>query len=76
MSEAIDIRALRKSLNWTQDRLARYLGLDRSSVSRMENGQPAVGAVLQLLKMLATAAANGTADALCPEEPADKEVAQ
>lgn len=66
MSEAIDIKALRKSINWNQDRLARYLGIDRSSVSHMENGRPAVGAVLRLLHMLVAAAANGNADALCP----------
>ncbi|WP_292130846.1 helix-turn-helix transcriptional regulator [Mesorhizobium sp.] len=69
MSDAIDIRALRERIKWKQDRLARYLGIDRSSVSHMENGRPAVGAVLRLLQMLVKAAEAGTADALCPDEP-------
>jgi transcriptional regulator with XRE-family HTH domain len=52
MERAIDIRSLRKRLKWTQDRLADYLGVDRSSVSRMENGQPASGPVERLLSIL------------------------
>ncbi|MGO6707629.1 helix-turn-helix domain-containing protein [Rhizobium johnstonii] len=57
MERAIDIRSLRKRLNWTQDRLAEYLGVDRSSISRMENGQPASGPVERLLSMLEKEAA-------------------
>ncbi|NTI92256.1 helix-turn-helix transcriptional regulator [Agrobacterium rhizogenes] len=34
---------------WTQDQLAEYLGVDRSSVSRMENGGPVSGPVARLL---------------------------
>lgn len=64
-----DILALRSSLNWKQERLARYLGLDRSTVSRMENGQPLRGPVIRLLETLKQAAENGTADQLCPEIP-------
>jgi len=49
---AIDVRALRESLNWTQEQLAEYLGLDRSSISRMESGQEPKGPTLRLLKQL------------------------
>ncbi|WP_283196581.1 DNA-binding transcriptional regulator [Rhizobium sp. BT04] len=52
MEDTLDIRSLRKRLNWTQDRLAEYLGVDRSSISRMENGQPVSGPVERLLSML------------------------
>jgi DNA-binding XRE family transcriptional regulator len=47
-----DIRTLREKLGWTQDHLAEYLGVDRSSISRMEHGQPARGPVLRLLAAL------------------------
>ena len=70
MSTAIDVKALRQRINWTQDRLARYLGIDRSSVSRMESGQTIRGPVGKLLEALAAAADSGTADKLCPETEA------
>jgi transcriptional regulator with XRE-family HTH domain len=50
---AADILALRDKLDWTQEQLAEYLGLDRSSVSRMENGQPPKGPTRRLLEQLA-----------------------
>ncbi|WP_309802427.1 helix-turn-helix domain-containing protein [Methylopila jiangsuensis] len=50
---AIDVRALRKRLNLTQGQLAERLGLDRSSVSRLENGQPPSGPTEVLLRLLA-----------------------
>lgn len=73
METDLDIRKLRESIKWTQDRLARFLGVDRSSVSHMENGRPVRGPVKRLLETLAAAASRGTADALCPEvtEPAE-----
>lgn len=52
MTQQIDIRALRAQLGWTQDQMAEYLGLDRSSVSRMESGQPPKGPTLRLLQSL------------------------
>lgn len=52
MTQQIDIRALRARLGWTQDQMAEYLGLDRSSVSRMESGQPIKGPTLRLLQAL------------------------
>ena len=52
MEQSIDIRALRDRLNWSQEKLAEYLGLDRSSVSRMENGQAPKGPTLRLLRDL------------------------
>ncbi|WP_350223804.1 helix-turn-helix transcriptional regulator [Rhizobium sp. CNPSo 4039] len=48
----LDIRTLRVRLAWTQDQLADYLGVDRSSVSRMENGGPMNGPVSRLLALL------------------------
>jgi transcriptional regulator with XRE-family HTH domain len=53
MDTPIDIRALRDRLQWTQDDLAKFLGLDRSSISRMENGQKPKGPVVKLLRELA-----------------------
>ncbi|WP_245449607.1 hypothetical protein [Rhizobium leguminosarum] len=37
--------------------MAEYLGVDRSSISRMENGQPVSGPVERLLSMLEKEAA-------------------
>lgn len=49
----IDVKALRTSRGWTQDQMATYLGLDRSSVSRIENGAEISGPVRRLLDLLA-----------------------
>ncbi|WP_368046090.1 helix-turn-helix domain-containing protein [Rhizobium sp. CBN3] len=57
MEDTLDIRSLREKLGWTQDRLADYLGVDRSSVSRMENGQSPSGPVERLLSVLKKEAA-------------------
>jgi transcriptional regulator with XRE-family HTH domain len=67
MDAQIDVKALRESINWKQDRLARFLGVDRSSVSHMENGRPPRGPVKRLLESLQTAAENGTAELLFPD---------
>ncbi|ATU91423.1 hypothetical protein B5P45_17485 [Phyllobacterium zundukense] len=64
MNQHIDIKALRERLNWKQDRLARFLGVDRSSVSHMENGRPPRGPVRKLLETLVSAADRGDVDAL------------
>lgn len=69
MKANFDIQELRRNLDWKQERLARYLGVDRSTISRMENGQRPRGPVLRLLENLKFAAENGTADELCPEMP-------
>jgi transcriptional regulator with XRE-family HTH domain len=53
MSNPPDIRDLRIRLGWTQQQMAEYLGLDRSSVSRMEKSQPSKGPTLKLLEHLA-----------------------
>jgi transcriptional regulator with XRE-family HTH domain len=37
-----NIKALRQELGWTQHRLAAYLGIDRSSLARMEAGTRAL----------------------------------
>lgn len=64
----LDMRALRKRLEWNQGRLARFLGVHQSTVSNMERvGNPPKGAVLISLQVLSAAADAGTADALCPE---------
>jgi DNA-binding transcriptional regulator YiaG len=52
MSAEIDIKSLRDKFGWTQEQLAEYLGLDRSSVSRMETGQAPKGPTLKLLEKL------------------------
>lgn len=52
----IDIRSLRYRLGWSQKQLADYLGLDRSSVSRMENDQEPKGPTKRLLQALAAQA--------------------
>jgi transcriptional regulator with XRE-family HTH domain len=54
MGTSLDILALRTALNWSQAQMAEYLGLDRSSVSRMERGQQPTGATRKLLEQLAT----------------------
>jgi DNA-binding transcriptional regulator YiaG len=70
MNQSPDIKALRERIGWTQEQVARYLGVDRSMISRMENGQPMSGPVARLISMLAAAAEAGTADALLVIEPA------
>lgn len=52
MDEQIDVKALREGLRLTQEQLADFLGLDRSSVSRMESGQRPRGPTLVLLRKL------------------------
>lgn len=69
MGKELDIRALRQSINWKQERLARFLGVDRSSVAHMENGRPVRGPVRRLLENLEAAAKRGAADDLCPDLP-------
>ncbi len=49
----IDVKGLRERLGWTQDQLAAELGLDRSSVSRLERGQKAKGPTARMLKIIA-----------------------
>ena len=49
----IDIKALRKRLGWSQFRLGEYLGVDRSTLSRLERGErPPSGPVQRLLERL------------------------
>lgn len=57
MDTKIDIKALRTRLGWSQGRMAEYLGVDRSTVSRMESvkpetAQPQSGPVRRLLAQL------------------------
>lgn len=47
-----DVRALRTARGWTQDQMADYLGVDRSTVSRLENGAEQSGPVRRLLALL------------------------
>lgn len=53
MSGPIDIKALRTDLGWCQTDLARHLGVDRSTVSRMERrkSRPS-GPTLRILEQL------------------------
>lgn len=50
----MDVKAIREERGWTQAQLGDYLGIDRSSVSRMESGGPISGPVTRLLKNLAS----------------------
>lgn len=52
MSETIDVRAIRERLGLTQEQLAAKLGLDRTTVSRMENEREPTGPVRILLEQL------------------------
>jgi transcriptional regulator with XRE-family HTH domain len=63
MSKNIDIKALRDRLGWTQEQMAEYLGLDRSSVSRMEGGQTPKGPTEKLLAALASKQSGGRVQA-------------
>lgn len=56
MDDRIDVKALRAARNWTQDQMAEFLGLDRSTVSRLENGQTPSGPARRLLEQLAAEA--------------------
>lgn len=67
MAEQIDMRALRKRINWKQDRMARYLGVDPSTISRMERSEKLKGPAIRLLQALSDAADAGRADELCPD---------
>jgi len=69
MNSAIDIKAIREKHGWTQEQLADYLGLDRSSVSRMENGQEPKGPTEKLLIHL-------EATAVAESPPSNMEVAE
>lgn len=52
MDIQIDIRDLRSRLKWKRSDLANYLGLDLSTVSRLENGQTPNGSTNRLLQLL------------------------
>lgn len=69
METHFDLQGLRQKLEWKQERLARYLGVNRSTVSRMESGQRIRGPARRLLDTLKDAAELGTADELCPDVP-------
>lgn len=53
MEQELNIRAFRQRNGWTQEKLAELLGVDRSSISRMENGAAVRGPVRKLLLGLA-----------------------
>jgi DNA-binding transcriptional regulator YiaG len=67
----IDIKALREGLAWTQEQMADYLGLDRSTVSRMENGQEPKGPTKKLLESLIPNGASERAAPTTKEQPHD-----
>ena len=54
MTEAAstEIERLRRELGWTQTRMADYLGVDQSMISRLENGGPLSGPVQKLIRIL------------------------
>jgi transcriptional regulator with XRE-family HTH domain len=50
--DRIDVRAMRRRHGWTQQEMAEYLGVDRSTVSRLEAGQTPTGSTEKLLTAL------------------------
>jgi transcriptional regulator with XRE-family HTH domain len=46
------IERLRNAMNWTQPRMAEYLGVRQATVSRLENGQAESGPISRLLDQL------------------------
>lgn len=52
MEDALDIRTLRKGLGLSQDDLAERLGVNRSTISRIEHGAPVRGPMLLLLRQV------------------------
>ena len=48
----MDIKALRESMNWSQLQLARYLGVNQATVSRIEKGQKPSGPSTRMLERL------------------------
>ena len=61
-ADPAEMRAFRKRHNWRQDRMARYLGVDSSSVSRMERAQRLKGPTAKLLQDLLNAEAADLSD--------------
>lgn len=59
MSEpsVIDVKSIRTSLEWSQSRLAEYLGCDQATISRIENGGRITGPIRRLLEGLKAEAA-------------------
>ncbi|TPJ98642.1 MULTISPECIES: helix-turn-helix transcriptional regulator [unclassified Mesorhizobium] len=49
---AVDVVALRGELGWTQQQLAEFCGVDRSTVSTWETRPPTKGPALILLRQL------------------------
>jgi transcriptional regulator with XRE-family HTH domain len=47
-----EIERLRRDLGWTQSRMAEYLAVDQSMISRLENGDEPSGPVQKLLRIL------------------------
>lgn len=43
------IKKLRNDLNWSQKEMAKYLGLDASSISRIESGKQGCAKPVQIL---------------------------
>lgn len=54
-----DVKNLRSALNWTQEEMAAYLGVNRASVSRYESDVAPRGPVLKLMQKLADEFARG-----------------
>lgn len=50
--QTLDVAGLRARLGWTQQQLAEYCGVDRSTVSTWEARAPTKGPALVLLRQL------------------------
>lgn len=53
MENTLDLKEIRKRVGWRQHEMATYLGIDRTTVARIERGgQGLTGPVKRLLSML------------------------
>jgi putative transcriptional regulator len=58
----VDVEALRRARGWSQAQLAKFLGIDQSTVSRIETGaMDPSGPVRRLIDMLASGAVESEA---------------
>ena len=53
-----EIKQLRKKLKWTQERLARELGVGQNHISRIERGANYGAPIARILKMVSEQAEN------------------
>jgi len=65
----IDVAELRRAHKWTQQDLAEFMRVDRTTVSKWENGGTVEGPALVLLEQLASRSIPQDADCVSPAGP-------